>query len=211
MTVHSTGLRPLGPTGLEVTGMCLGTSPLASMPALYGYEVAADQAEATLAAVLTGPLNFIDTSNNYGGGTAEQRIGAAFAARADSRTRCAGDQGGRRPGDRRLLRRASTPLGGGEPRTAGPGHLPLMYLHDPEFYLTFAEAMAPGGPVGALVELRDAGVVERLGVAGRPVPLLRELIATGVFDLVLNHNRFTLVDRSAEPLMDDAAGGAWPS
>ena len=68
MTVHSAGLRPLGQTGLEVTGVCLGTSPLASMPQLYGYQVGADQAEATVAAALTGPFNFIDTSNNYGGG-----------------------------------------------------------------------------------------------------------------------------------------------
>ena len=33
---------------------------------------------------------------------------------------------------------------------------------------------------------------------------MRDFIATGEFDVVLNHNRFTLIDRSAEPLMDDA-------
>jgi D-threo-aldose 1-dehydrogenase len=33
---------------------------------------------------------------------------------------------------------------------------------------------------------------------------MRDFIATGEFAAVLNHNRFTLVDRSAEPLMDDA-------
>ena len=79
-----------------------------------------------------------------------------------------------------------------------------MYLHDPEYHLTFAEAMAPGGPVRALTELRDQGVLGHLGVAGGPVGLMREFIATGEFDVVLNHNRFTLIDRSAEPLMDDA-------
>ena len=31
--------RPLGRTGLLVSEICLGTSPLASMPELYGYEV----------------------------------------------------------------------------------------------------------------------------------------------------------------------------
>jgi D-threo-aldose 1-dehydrogenase len=36
------------------------------------------------------------------------------------------------------------------------------------------------------------------------VGLLREFIATDQFDVVLSHNRFTLVDRSAGPLMDDA-------
>jgi D-threo-aldose 1-dehydrogenase len=79
-----------------------------------------------------------------------------------------------------------------------------MYLHDPEFHLTFLEAMAPGGPVRALTELRDQGVLAHLGIAGGPVGLMREFIATGVFDVVLSHNRFTLVDRSAGPLLDDA-------
>jgi D-threo-aldose 1-dehydrogenase len=33
---------------------------------------------------------------------------------------------------------------------------------------------------------------------------MKEFIATGEFVAVLSHNRFTLVDRSAGPLMDDA-------
>jgi D-threo-aldose 1-dehydrogenase len=31
---------------------------------------------------------------------------------------------------------------------------------------------------------------------------MRQFAATGLFEVVLNHNRFTLIDRSAEPLMD---------
>ena len=72
--------RPLGRTGLQVSRVCIGTSPLASMPALYGYEVAEERAEATILATFRGPFNFIDTSNNYGGGAAERRIGRALAA-----------------------------------------------------------------------------------------------------------------------------------
>jgi D-threo-aldose 1-dehydrogenase len=34
--------------------------------------------------------------------------------------------------------------------------------------------------------------------------MLTDFIGTGVFDVVLSHNRFTLIDRSAGPLMDDA-------
>jgi D-threo-aldose 1-dehydrogenase len=64
--------------------------------------------------------------------------------------------------------------------------------------------MARRGPVEALTALRDQGVLAHLGVAGGPVRLMREFIATSQFDAVLSHNRFTLVDRSAEPLIDDA-------
>ena len=78
-------------------------------------------------------------------------------------------------------------------------------VDDPEYHLTFAEAMARGGPVEALTALRDQGVLDHLGVAGGPVRLMKEFIATGEFDAVLSHNRFMLVDRSAGPLMDDDA------
>jgi D-threo-aldose 1-dehydrogenase len=200
------GLRELGGTGLAVSAVCVGTSPLASMPALYGYAVGQDRAEATVEAVLAGPFNFIDTSNNYGGGDAERRIGAVLRRRgglpagvvlatkvdADPRT---GDFSGERV--RRSVAESLERL--------GLDRVQLMYLHDPEYHITFAEAMAPGGPVRALAELRDAGVLGHLGIAAGPVPLLREFIATGEFEVVLSHNRFTLADRSAEPLMEEAA------
>jgi D-threo-aldose 1-dehydrogenase len=205
MEVKPADRRPLGRTGLEVSPVCIGTSPLASMPALYGYEVAGDRAEATILATLRGPFNFMDTSNNYGGGSAERRIGRALAAAgglppgfvlatkvdADPDT---GDFSGERV--KRSVQESLERL--------GLDRVSLMYLHDPEYHLTFAEAMARSGPVEALTALRDQGVLAHLGVAGGPVRLMREFIATGQFDAVLSHNRFTLVDRSAEPLIDDA-------
>lgn len=194
--------RPLGRTGHTVTPICVGTSPLASMPRLYGYTVDRERAEATVEAVLDGPFTFLDTSNNYGGGTAESAIGAVLRRRAlpdgfvlatkadaDPDT---GDFSGERV--RRSVEESLARL--------GVDHVPVMYLHDPEFHLTFEEAMAPDGPVEALIALRDAGVVGHLGVAGGEIPLLLRFVATGVFEAVVNHNRFTLVDRSAEPLMD---------
>lgn len=205
MVVQPVDRRPLGRTGLQVSPVCIGTSPLASMPTLYGYEVGEERAEATVRAALLGPFNFIDTSNNYGGGAAERRIGNALEAAgglpagyvlatkvdADPDT---GDFSGER-----VKRSAEESL-----ERLGLDRVQLMYLHDPEYHLTFAEAMASGGAVQALIELRDQGVLGHLGVAGGPVGLLRDFIATDVFDAVLNHNRFTLIDRSAAPLMDDA-------
>jgi D-threo-aldose 1-dehydrogenase len=198
--------RPLGRTGLQVSAICIGTSPLASMPQLYGYEVASERAEATIRAVLDGPFTFMDTSNNYGGGEAERRIGTVL--RAD----------GGLPGGFVLATKVdadpvSGDFSGDRVRASvaeslerlGLDRIDLMYLHDPEYHLTFAEAMAPGGPVAALAELRDQGVLGHLGVAGGPVGLMRQFLATGVFEAVISHNRFTLIDRSAGPLMDDAA------
>src|SRR5690606_5256806 len=136
-------LRPLGRTGLRVTPICVGTSPLAGMPGLYGYDVPASRAEATINAVLDGPLNFLDTSNNYGEGRAEQRIGAVLRRRgglpdgvvlatkvdADPVT---GDFSGERV--RRSVAESLERL--------GLDRVQLMYLHDPEYHLSFAQAMA---------------------------------------------------------------------
>ena len=197
--------RPLGRTRLQVSAVCIGTSPLASMPALYGYEVAQERAEATILATFRSPFNFMDTSNNYGGGAAERRIGRALAVAGGPppgfvlATKVDADPGTGDFSGERVRRSAAESL-----ERLGLDRVPLMYLHDPEYHLTFAEAMAPGGPVRALIELREAGLLGHLGVAGGPIGLMRDFIATGEFDVVLNHNRFTLIDRSAEPLMDDA-------
>ena len=49
------------------------------------------------------------------------------------------------------------------------------------------------------------GVIDYIGVAGGPIDLMLQYLATGVFDTAISHNRYTLVDQSAEPLLDDAA------
>jgi D-threo-aldose 1-dehydrogenase len=197
--------RELGATGLAVTGICVGTSPLAGIPRIYGYGVEQDRAVATVRAVFGGPFNFMDTSNSYGGGDGERRIGKAIReagglpagfvlatkADADKQTR---DFSGARV--RRSVEESLERL--------GLDRVQLMYLHDPEYYMTVPEAMAPGGPVEALVKLREEGVLASLGIAAGPVGMLREFVATGVFQVVLSHNRYTLIDRSAEPLLEDA-------
>ena len=197
----------LGATGLRVTALCVGTSPLASMPGLYGYEVTAEQAVATVDAVLDSPVNFIDTSNGYGeDGSAERRIGAALRRRGglpagvvlatkvdpDPRT---GDFSGARV--RASFEESLERL--------GLDRIQLLHLHDPE-RISFDEATASGGPVEALVELRRQGLVAHLGVAGGPVGLLRRYLDTGVFEVLLSHNRYTLLDRSAEALFREAHG-----
>ena len=64
--------------------------------------------------------------------------------------------------------------------------------------------MSPGGAVPALVRLRDEGAVDAIGIACEPVPLLLDYIGTGVFDAVLTHSRYTLVDRSARVVLQAA-------
>ncbi|MDI3195527.1 aldo/keto reductase [Pseudarthrobacter sp. AL07] len=196
--------RPFGKTGLTVSPICVGTSPLGSFPAQYGYEVSTDQAIATMLEVFRGPFNFIDTSNEYGGGESERRIGMAT------------ERAGGLP-DGYLLATKMDPLPGttdfSEERVRasvkeslerlGLDRLELVYLHDPE-KISFEEGIAPGGPLQALVKLRDEGVIRHLGVAGGPIDLMLNYLSTDEFEAVISHNRYTLVDQSALPLIDEA-------
>ena len=79
-----------------------------------------------------------------------------------------------------------------------------MHLHDPEFH-DFDEMTAPGGAVDALLQAKERGEVGHIGLAGGDVQEMRRYLDLGVFEVLLVHNRWTLVDRSAGPLLDRAA------
>ena len=196
--------RPLGKTKLSVSPLCVGCAPLGDMPETFEYGVDEDRAQRTLEAVFESPLNFLDTAASYGDGESERRIGEVLgkrgglpegfvlATKAD-RDLETGDFSGEQM--RRSVERSLTLL--------GLDRLQLLYLHDPE-HESFEHMMASGGPVEVLQELRDEGLVEHLGVAGGPIDLEIRFVETGLFEAVITHNRYTLLDRSAEPLMEVA-------
>jgi len=194
--------NPLGTSGLTVSQICHGTSPLGNVP-VYSYQVSEAEAIATVRAVLDSEITFLDTSNGYG--ESERRIGKAIA------------EAGGLPEGFVLATKVdpapgSTDFSGARVRASvqeslerlGLDRLQLVYLHDPE-RMTFAEATGPGGAVDALVELRDEGLIDLIGVAGGPISMSLDYVGLDVFDAVLSHNRYTLVDQSATPLIEAAA------
>ncbi|MGF6824184.1 D-threo-aldose 1-dehydrogenase [Microbacterium sp. ZKA21] len=186
---------------LTVTPLTLGTSGLGRGTEPGSPEE--EQAIATAIDLLTSSHGFVDTSNNYAGGRSEavlglaiDRIGAGSAGKVISKVDCEPDTG---VFDRdRVLRSFDETTA-----RLGVQRLPLLHLHDP-YTVTFDEAMGPQGAVAGLIELRDSGRVDAIGVAAAPVPLMARYVATGVFDAVLIHNRFTLVDQSAATVFADA-------
>jgi len=199
--------RVAGRTGIEVTALGLGGAPLASMPTVLGYEVPRDRAVDLVEHVLRSPIAVIDTSNGYNDGESERRIGealrraaggtdAAVASRTvvitkvDARN---GDYSGARV--RQSVEESIERL--------GLDRLPLVHLHDPEFF-EFDALTAPRGAVDTLMDLKASGLIGAIGVAGGHTPTLQRYVDLGVFDALLTHNRLTLVDRSAEPLVLDA-------
>jgi D-threo-aldose 1-dehydrogenase len=194
--------RPYGPTGLPVTSICIGCAPLGDMPDTFTYSVSEAQALATLRAVFQSPFNFLDTAASYGDGESERRIGmvlremgglppgVVLGTKADRNL-----QTGEYTGDQ-MKRSVERSL-----RLLGLDRLQLVYLHDPE-HITFEAAMAKGGPVEVLLRLKDEGVIDHVGVAGGPIDLMIQFVETGQFEALITHNRYTLIERSAAPLLD---------
>jgi D-threo-aldose 1-dehydrogenase len=195
-------LRPLGTTGLSVPPLCVGCAPLGDMPDTFAYGVSEAQALATIRAAFAGPIPFLDTAASYGDGESERRIGLVvrehggvpsgilIATKADRDLRT-----GEFTGDqmRRSVERSL--------RLLGVDRLQLCYLHDPE-HISFAAAMAPGGPVDALRRLHDEGVIAHLGVAGGPIDLMTQFVETDLFAAAISHNRYTLLNQEAEPFWE---------
>ena len=150
------------------------------------------------------PITVVDTSNEYAQGLSEQLIGDALRRRGGvpdgitiatklDRDPETGSYSAERM--RRSLEESRERL--------GLDVIPLLYLHDPE-RISYEEAFAADGPVPALVAMKEAGDAASIGISGGPAPMLKHYVETGLFDAVITHNRYTLVDRSAEELVDAA-------
>ncbi|MDP9380230.1 MAG: aldo/keto reductase [Chloroflexota bacterium] len=194
--------HPLGPTGLMVTPLCVGCAPLGDMEDTFGYSVPEEQAVAMLRTVFDSPINFIDTAASYGDGEAERRLGAVLEGI------------GRLPEGYVLMTKADRDLQTGDfsgeqirrsversLRLLGLDQLQVVHLHDPE-HSTFEEIMAPGGAVEVLLRFKEQGIIGHVGVAGGPIDVMTRYVETGAFDLLITHNRYTLVSQVAAPLLD---------
>ena len=191
-------------SGLQVTPLCIGGGPMSSMPDVFGYEVPTERALQTIRKAFASPINWVDTAAAYRDGSVERMIGLVLgelggapdgyvvATKAD-RDLKTGDFSG--PQIRRSVFSSMARL--------GTDHLELVYLHDPE-HVSFEEATAPGGSLEVLLALRDEHVIGAVGLAGGGVGLMSQYLDVAQFDVLLTHNRYTLLDRSAEDLINKA-------
>jgi D-threo-aldose 1-dehydrogenase len=194
--------RPLGGTGLTVTAVCAGGAPLGSMPENFGYEVGERDAVELVQRILASPIRFLDTANGYSCGRSEERIGEGIrrsgglpddflvATKVDAMN---GDFSGNRV--LASVRESKARL--------GLSALPLVYLHDPEFE-EFVAMTRPGGALEVLVRLREDGEIGHIGLAGGQVQQMARYLELGMFEVLLVHNRWTVVDHSATELIQQA-------
>ena len=195
----------LGRTHLSVSKLCFGTSALGDMPDTYGYGVDEHQAKETIRTIFAGPVNFLDTSRNYGLGRSEERIGAVIRERGGLpagfvlSTKLDRDpETGRFDAAqaRRSLEESLAAL--------GLEQVHLLHLHDPEHAASLDEITGPDGALRELFKMRDEGLAMAVGLAAGRVDVMMPLLRDWDFDAVITHNRYTLVDQNAEPMIDFA-------
>ena len=195
----------LGRTDLLVSRICFGTSALADMPQSYGYGVEDELARATFRAIFEGPINFLDTARIYGDGRGEERIGAVLR-----------DLGGLPPDfvlstkldrdfetgrfDASAARRSLED----SLEALGLDRVQVLHLHDPEYVEPLDQVTSPGGAIDELFRMKEEGLTDAVGLAAGKVSTMMPMLRDWDFDVMLTHNRFTLLNRNAEEMIDFA-------
>ncbi|HET9659636.1 MAG TPA: aldo/keto reductase [Thermomicrobiales bacterium] len=196
--------RRFGSSTLNVPPIAVGCAPLGDMLETFGYSVSEDDAVATVKAALASPIDYIDTAAWYGDGESERRIGLALKglgglpAGAVLQTKI-----GRPPGTgdfsgetiKRRFERSFALL--------GVEHVDTVFLHGPDM-TTFADAMAPGGPVEVLQGYKEQGLFDQFGVASDMSDVDLQYLETGLFDAVISANRFTMLNTNSSDLFSYA-------
>ena len=196
-----------------VPALGLGCAPIGNL----AYERTEDDVEGVLTAAWDAGIRYFDTAPHYGLGLSEERLGRFLAGRprdefvvstkvgrllvdnpewdGDSLD----DQGFAVPARRRRVfdYSASGVRQSVEASLArlGLDRLDVVFVHDPECGGPDAAAEA----MAALSDLRAEGLVTAIGTGSlSPVSLLAT-VRTGLADIVMLANRYTLLDQSAAP------------
>ena len=186
--------RPLGPSGLMVSSVGLGTNA-------FGTRIDAEQTQAVVDAAIDAGITLFDTSDTYGVGASEELLGRALGSRRDDvvvATKFGMDMGGANGPDwgarasRRYVRRAVE----ASLRRLGTDHIDLYQLHQPDLVTPIAETLE------ALTELVTEGKVRYLGcsnfAAWEVVDAHWTAARGGLCPFVSAQNEYSLYNRAAE-------------
>lgn len=193
----------VGETGISMPALCFGTSGLGDMPGTYGYSTPEDQAYETVRQVLSSQFPFLDTSRNYGDGRSEARVGHVIAELgglpegALLSTKLDRDMDSGRFDAPRARESLEQSL-----RALNVDHVDILHLHDPEHAASVSEITGKGGALPELVRMKEEGLCKAIGLAAGRVDIMMPLLKDWDFDVLISHNRYTLVNRNAQAMFD---------
>jgi D-threo-aldose 1-dehydrogenase len=200
--------------GIEVTELGFGAASLGNL----SRPTSGREAAAAVAAAHRAGIRYFDTAPHYGLGLSERRLGEALAGLPDvvlstkvgrllePNPRPTGSDlaagGFDVPDD--LVRRFDFSRDGvmrsfeASLARLRVDRVDVVYLHDPDDHAD--EAVRAGAP--ALIELRDQGVIGAVGVGMNQWEVPLRLVRETDIDVVMLAGRWTLLDRTGEPLLD---------
>ncbi|MGI9510856.1 MAG: aldo/keto reductase [Geminicoccaceae bacterium] len=195
--------KKLGRSTVDVPAICFGTTSLGDMPNTYGYAVDEERAWNTVRAVFDGPAKFLDSSRNYGAGRSEQRVGDVIRERSGLpegvviSTKLDRDMDTRRFDASRARQSLEESL-----KALNLDRVQLLHLHDPEYAADLDEVTRKDGALAELFKMKEEGLCDAVGLAAGRTDIMIPILKDWDFDALITHNRFTLVNRHAEPMMD---------
>ena len=164
--------------------------------------VSDEEAAATVDAAWAAGVRYFDTAPFYGAGLGERRLGAALGGRPRAEYtlstkvgRLVVEGGLEHDYSRDGVLRS---LEASRERT-GIDRFDIVLVHDPEDHLEPAIRDA----IPALCALRDAGEIGAVGVGINVVAPLLEILRRSELDVVMLAGRWTLVDRSGLPVLEE--------
>ncbi|MGC2660131.1 MAG: aldo/keto reductase [Bryobacteraceae bacterium] len=185
--------RELGKTGLRVSVLGFGASPLGNV----FDDVPASQAERAVHAAIDRGINFFDVSPYYGATLAEHRLGAALEGRRKEvvlSTKC-----GRYGADAFDFSAARVAAGAAESlRRLRTDYVDLLLAHDIEFAdrNQILEETIP-----ALRRIQASGMARFIGITGLPLHMLADVAERGGVDVVLSYCRYNLLTRDMDRIL----------
>ena len=191
--------RKLGKTGLEVSIVGYGASPLGAVFA----PVDAQEGRRAVRQAIEAGINYFDTSPYYGDTLSETRLGEALEDVRDQVILATkvGRYGGQRfdfsaPRVTRSVDESLARL-----RT---DRIDVIQVHDMEFgdLDQVIEETVP-----ALLRLKESGKVRFVGVTGYPLTALTKVCEAANVDTVLTYCRYNLMDTTMDAMLLPAAKG----
>ena len=193
-------------SGVQIPDICFGTSALGNMPDTYSYEVDEARAVETVKAILTSESPFIDSGRNYGMGRSEERIGLAMKELGGLPDGAVISTKLDRDMDTGLFDASVARRSLEESFTAlGVSSVDILHLHDPEHAESLEPIVRKGGAIDELFKMRDEGLCKVVGLAAGNVDIMLPILRERDFDILITHNRFTLVNNNAEEMIAYAA------
>ena len=207
----------IGQTSVSLTKLGFGGAPVGNL----FRSITDAEAEGAISAAWDAGVRYFYNAPHYGLGLSERRLGSSLAGRSRRDFVISTKVG-------RLLSSNPSPTGSdltaggfdvpddlirsfdyssdgvrrsieGSLKRLGLDYIDIVYVHDPDDYVD--EVIGVTFP--ALVKLRDEGVVKAIGAGMNfPEPLVK-FVRTSDIDVVMLAGRWTLLDRTGEPLLDE--------